>query len=440
MLNDNVKANHFLKKNFLKLCVGAVCICIAVACFYGIKTKLTYSQFKNSEITVNDNGITLPKPNVSLSKDSMADMLALFIYQGGLYVQNGYSYDDIDVVGEYLGKSTGLIDEWTPKDGYVELAGTISGDFYSVKGYDPSFMLCMKMSDKTIMTFVRVSDITLKYGRDLFEEKLRLSKNTSAVMYESRTSRISGSGKVYQLNDLNSEIFTRFMNEINSAKFMLCDDIPLEETESSIYDKEAYRMYFKNQYGLNINLILFNSGYIVFDGLNSVCVKISEDTFNELISSFNRNENSTPVTPKETLNTDLSDCKADSDFGKYIPSFIPDGLKFSEARIMYRLDEKTADEIGTDNISIFFKNETEQSKYYYLDFIRADDYGKNGWMGGVIDSADLNRQSISEYFSKTKDNIINGNFGVRFDDIIVVISSVGIDSDTVYEVLSSIEH
>ena len=62
--------------------------------------------------------------------------------------------DSSKIVGEYLGTATGLIDEWTPRDGYVELAGSVEGDFYSVKGYEPSFLLCMQ-KEGTVSLYVR---------------------------------------------------------------------------------------------------------------------------------------------------------------------------------------------------------------------------------------------------------------------------------------------
>ena len=62
-----------------------------------------------------------------------------------------------------MGTATGLIDEWTPKEGYVELAGSVSGDFYTVNGFDPTFLLCMKEDGDAIQLFVCNSGITLYF-------------------------------------------------------------------------------------------------------------------------------------------------------------------------------------------------------------------------------------------------------------------------------------
>ena len=81
--------------------------------------------------------MTIPPLEVSLSSELAADMIGFFIYEGRCYVQYNHIDNGTDLIGEYLGTATGLIDEWTPKEGYVDFAGSVRGDFYSVKGYDP---------------------------------------------------------------------------------------------------------------------------------------------------------------------------------------------------------------------------------------------------------------------------------------------------------------
>ena len=133
---------------------------------------------------MSDKGVTIPKLEVSLSAESSADMLGFFIYQGNCYVHYDWIYDDVDIIGKHLGAATGLIDEWTPRDGYVEFAGSVKGDFYEVKGYDPSFMLCMKHTDGSISLYVCDTGITLKYGSELYTDRLDLAGNYTSVQYE----------------------------------------------------------------------------------------------------------------------------------------------------------------------------------------------------------------------------------------------------------------
>ena len=139
-------------------------------------------------------GITIPKAEVTLSQPDgvAADMLAFFIYQGRCYLQYDWLDHGSDLVGEKVGTATGLIDEWTPKEGYVELAGSVSGDFYTVNGFDPTFLLCMKEDGDAIQLFVCNSGITLYQGSELFEERLGLFNGLKAVTYEEEDSWFNG--------------------------------------------------------------------------------------------------------------------------------------------------------------------------------------------------------------------------------------------------------
>ena len=56
-------------------------------------------------------------------------MIGFFIYEGRCYVQYREIYEDVDLIDKHLGTVTGLIDEWTPEDGYVDFAGSAQGGF-----------------------------------------------------------------------------------------------------------------------------------------------------------------------------------------------------------------------------------------------------------------------------------------------------------------------
>ena len=108
----------------------------------------------SSQQTQNTGGVTIPPLEVYLGNDVNAEMVAFFIYQGRCYVQYDTLDEDYGLIGEHLGTAKGLIDEWTPEDGYVDLAGSIGGNFYAVNGYDPDFMLCMKSTSGQLYLFI----------------------------------------------------------------------------------------------------------------------------------------------------------------------------------------------------------------------------------------------------------------------------------------------
>ena len=266
---------------------GAIAACFCAVLLTGVffwKQSNIVSVRESGGVIVTKDGVTIPNPDISLSSsNNTADMARFFIYQGRIYREYKRVYSD-NIVGELLGTAKGSINEWTSEDGFVELAGSVSGDFYAVNGYDPSFMLCMKYDNGHILTFVCKNGITLKYGSELFEDRLHLSGNFVAVECESWESRFYSKGNIVSFSSNEMDIVNSLINEMNAAKFIPVNDIPLSEEEESIFDKKIYYIYFKMQNGMTIELGLVEGGYVFFEGIREICVQISQDTFHSLIS------------------------------------------------------------------------------------------------------------------------------------------------------------
>ena len=272
----------------------AACLCLVVA---GGIWKLTTLPTKGelpSEYTVSENGITIPALEVSLSKKAaaMSDMIGFFIYEARCYVYYENFSEAEGVVGEYLGTVTGMIDEWTPEEGYVDLAGSIQGDFYSVKGYDPEFMLCTKAGNGIVSMYICNNGITLKYGKELYEDRLHLSGNITGVQYESRDSWFYSKEEVYEL-DKEEAYIREFIEKLDAEEFLLCRDVIEQEGWEHIVDAEIYHMSFLMENGTKIHLRLHENGYVRFQGLTELCVKIPTETYDKLLAAFDQNSGTT---------------------------------------------------------------------------------------------------------------------------------------------------
>lgn len=269
------------KNTWIKWGAMAACLCLMVIGVMLFQRQSAPTPNEGSGLTVAENGVTIPQMNVSLSAKEAADMLAFFIYQGRCYVQYEWVYGNADLVGEYLGTATGLIDEWTPKDGYVELAGSISGDFYAVNGYDPAFMLCMKEETDAVATYICDNGITLKYGSELYEDRLHLSGNFESVQYERRDSWYYGRDERYQLNNVNDMILD-FIAGMDSGLFVPYDAVPLNG-KKYISDIELYHLYFRMKNGTIVHLRLLENGYVRFDGMMALCLQVPEEQYSALL-------------------------------------------------------------------------------------------------------------------------------------------------------------
>ena len=211
------------KPVFTVLAAAAGVILAAGAVFAGIRLfgpdrASAQKPAVSSGAARTEDGVSLPAMEVSLDKDGNGetDMIGFFIYQGRVYSQYDWVSGDADIIGEHLGTAAGLIDEWTPKDGYVELAGSVQGDFYAVKGYDPSVMLCMRQAAGEIELYVCSTGITMKYGAELFRDRLHLAEDIAGIRFETRDSWFNGREEQYRLSGADAELFS-VLQEMDSA-------------------------------------------------------------------------------------------------------------------------------------------------------------------------------------------------------------------------------
>ena len=415
---DAVRTNSKPKRRWARPIAAAACICLIVA---GVFAWRNFSDHAD--------GVTIPKREVSLSAGQSGEMLRFFIYQGNCYFEYDRIYDDVDIIGKRLGTATGLIDERTPQDKYVELAGSVKGDFYEVKGYDPSFMLCMRDADGSIFLYVRDSGLTLKYGSELYTDRLHLAGNYASVQYESYDSWCNSRHELYQLN-ASDELICDFIDGLNAAEFVLYD-----ETEDIYSKTAAYHLYFKMQDGTTVHLLLWKDGYVVYQGLWGAFVQLQKDSYNDLLEVLENHTGAVPVEYRSGEKT-AEDCVNDPELGKYVPSYAPDDMKVKWAEILYYLDPETAKETGTKELTIEYSDGDDETKYYAVTVTWTSEYGKNSWAVPMIDASELKEDSVSK-----KGDSFNGiiELGIRYGDVSVVLTGSNIDTETAYQILKSVD-
>ena len=120
-----------------------------------------------------DAGVYIPAVELPETQNGFAmDMIACVVYNGAVYTQGAWLEDASALLGEYLGRATGGIDEWSDESEYsVEFAGTVAGELYAVKGYDTGFRICCLNDDGSALLLERLNGITLDTGAD-FDKKL----------------------------------------------------------------------------------------------------------------------------------------------------------------------------------------------------------------------------------------------------------------------------
>lgn len=237
-----------------------------------------------SGITVSEDGVTIPPLSVD-GEQGAANMVLFVIYQGGIYSQ--YEELPAELKGEYLDTSAGGIDEWTPQSEYGELTGSAAGKLYAVQGYDTGFMVGLEMENGSLMGLIRNNGITLKEGRELFEDRLRLNGRFTQVTWQSREDWYNGTGGEQVFTEVHQEALERFVTALCEAEFMRSEDIPLPDGADNIYDSlEVCHLFFRLEDGLTVHLRCFAGGYVSFAGIRGVCVQIPEDIFAAVCEAF----------------------------------------------------------------------------------------------------------------------------------------------------------
>ena len=377
-------------------------------------------------------GIYIPKAEISLPQDGIeADMIAFFIYGGRFYSQYDYLPKDADIIGERLGTATGSIDEWSTRDAYVELSGSISGDFYAVKGYDPEDLLCMRMGDGQIMLFVNSNDLTLSLGSDVFEDMLRISDTFSGVRYQTRESWFESRNEIYSIDDPRRAEVTEFIDAIDQGEWMFYD-------YAQFSDKSRWMVYFDTDSGVTSRLIVYEDGYVSFSGLYEVIAKVDGTRIAPLLSLFESGEDSTFVGGSESFGCSLEDCLSDAYLGRYIPKYIPDGLSFERCFKTYAIERETGAVGATEAIYLSYTGDA------FLD-VTVRDAALTGWeqQREVYDVSAVTLEDI-EALQETKAG--NGqplkypyvNISVRSGSAIIDISARGPSPEQVYEIIRSI--
>ena len=387
--------------------------------------------------TEHTGGVTIPPLDVYLGNDVAADMIAFFIYQGRCYVQYDTLDEDDGLIGEHLGTAIGLIDEWTPEDGYVDLAGSIGGDFYAVNGYDPEFMLCMKSDNGNLQLYICNNGITLQYGSELYEDRLHLSGNIDAVEFESRASWYNSENERYRLTEDCNEIIETFIHQLDAAEFLLSDQIPLEDGVTSIYETEIYHIYFKMQNGMTVHLRLYQNGYVRFDGMLDVAVQIPETEWQMLLDVLENKTAAQRVQVPDPDEVQLEKCLSDPELGGFIPNWSPDGLELNYAAVSYQIDRETGAETGTRQIMLDYDNPEKLNQHCSITISRTDEKGEYGWTGPVIDRDKLNAETIAKYFPASPDEN-NQELGVCYGNVIVGCWGRNLDAETVLRIFESV--
>lgn len=239
--------------------------------------------------------LTIPSIKLSESISPTMDMKGIIVYNGKIYTQAEYLECDQTTkksfMEEYLGKASGTIDEWSSKNEYSkELASNVTGDVYSVKGYDKAFRICIpEMYDGCdfIAFFENLNGITLETGKDLFNDRLHLKENYVDVTYKSNDDWNNNSGDFKRLEGITNTDYDNFFDALYQAPFEdISNKIDIIDLKGLNTDFNQSHIFLKMEDGTTIELRLLENGYVGYQGMQGqVFAKMSDDNFSTIFQA-----------------------------------------------------------------------------------------------------------------------------------------------------------
>ena len=250
-------------------------------------------------------GLYIPAIELPENSEGEMDMIALIVYRGAIYTQSEYYMGGdaavVDgLVGEYLGTSDGSINEWSSREEYGrDYAGSIPGDFYAVKGYDPDFRICLRqeVTDENgkpglfIQFLDHMNGIRLETGEDLYESRLHLRGRVGRVDWQYHDDWDYNRGNI-RTAELEPGQWEEFLDAVCAGEFVYVWDPDSDFYEgvprSSIYSTpNQAHLFLRLDDGTTVRLRLIEGGYVGFDGPAGVWyfVKIPGESFDAMYDS-----------------------------------------------------------------------------------------------------------------------------------------------------------
>ncbi|MBQ4562568.1 MAG: hypothetical protein IJA55_09595 [Clostridia bacterium] len=262
-------------------------------------TLSTSSAFPWDQIDEPDEGIYIPAIELEPPESgAMIDMIGFVVYGGKVYTQAEYIWCDQNEKENYkeayLGTAKGNYsdccivvpgDEYEPVDLTEDFTSNVTGDVYTVKGYNPAFRICISdMYDgcEFIAFFECVNDITLATGEDLYgSQRLNIKGNYDKVYYACSDEN----GNIYEdqteqkeLSKKSVSVFSDLVDKLMVSEFTEYELKPGER----FYPREHKALHVKMKDGSTVELVLFSDGYIDYSYMHGyVVVKVDDPIFDE---------------------------------------------------------------------------------------------------------------------------------------------------------------
>ena len=254
---------------------------------YAMRTAIALASaaviLTGGTFALNQSGIIDTNPGITIAQVKLPDangevnarMRPLFVYQNRVYIRystaidspDGYTVSEADMInlrGDFIGKTTGGIDEWSGKEDYVDdLTSNIGeAEVYTVKGYDSKYRLMVYTPYEGgfgCEIYDSFGCLTINSGDDYFG-LLNLKGNVDSYQWESLDSW--NNGGTQKQDQEADDALNKFIKALYSST-------PVERSIDTLIDESSADgqkfLYLKTKDNLITPIRLLKDGYVYVD-------------------------------------------------------------------------------------------------------------------------------------------------------------------------------
>lgn len=234
--------------------------------------------------------VKLPTANGEIA----ARMRPLFVYQDKIYIrystaiasEDGYTVSEADMLnlrGDYLGTTTGGIDEWSGDEAYIaDFASNIGeAEVYTVKGYDSKYRLMVYTPYEGgfgCEIYDSFGGLTMDSGDDYFD---LLNLKGNVVSYQWETMDSWNNGGIQKTEQQADDALNKFIKALYSSS-------PVDRSIDTLIDEASVNsqkfLYLKTEDNLISSIRLLKDGYVYVDEIGFF--QVDQADFNEFYDSL----------------------------------------------------------------------------------------------------------------------------------------------------------
>lgn len=276
--------------------------------------------------------VNTPAP---VSEDSEGSYIIIASYKGRLYEAQGCALYELGVEDEFISNKAVSPKHWREPDESVEFLADFAGEYYTVKGVDPRFMICAKGADRhgingeDSLILINTCGECFENGRDLIENALHVSETDLTLTFESFDSWNNSKHEIFELDPAHREAAAEFVSALDESEWAPFD---------SIYNlPRLWHINFKLNCGIGVDMMICRGGRVWVTGMNDRVLNVGEEAAEKLMRLLGDPQNSVFVGRFPGAEYSLAELRAIPELGAFVPD-APEGFHYMGSTVGHDTD------------------------------------------------------------------------------------------------------